>query len=456
MRRVNRDFGIRSSGPMNNFERLKISIERIFIWIGVASLFLLPRNVGGDGGARFEALSELLQHGTLNSNRFSLIGPIFSSPLWFLGQFFGQDPAFFVIAYNTILFCLALWLFYRMLAPELGGSVARRFLLLLLCASMFPNHIKHYYAEVFTALTFTVGTLAICLNKKPALGWTAAALGVANIPASLPGFGFATLSFIRENRKLRYALFVVIAAVLVLAEAWIRRGSPFSSGYEGDHGSTTIMPYSGRPGFSYPMILGLLSIFFSFGKGLVFFIPALFLPMRRLLAADSKIWPAYRMWILFLAGLILVYSRWWSWYGGGFWGPRYFLIACVPASLALALAAEPGRRDSPLFTSFALIAMTLSFWGAVTGSVFLRTNLEFCEANNYALEYACWYIPEFSALVRPFIAPKTLNARDYFIFAFYGTVYLWVSFPLWNRLISIAWERATQTTRTVAAQKWRL
>jgi hypothetical protein len=37
------------------------------------------------------------------------------------------------------------------------------------------------------------------------------------------------------------------------------------------------MPYTGRPGFSYPFLFGVLGILFSFGRGLAFFAPALWL-----------------------------------------------------------------------------------------------------------------------------------------------------------------------------------
>jgi hypothetical protein len=62
-----------------------------------------------------------------------------------------------------------------------------------------------------------------------------------------------------------------------MAEAWLRRGSPFVSGYAANHGDRTILPYSGRAGFSYPLLLGIASILFSFGRGLVFFSPGLVL-----------------------------------------------------------------------------------------------------------------------------------------------------------------------------------
>ena len=48
------------------------------------------------------------------------------------------------------------------------------------------------------------------------------------------------------------------------------------------------MPYSGRQGFSYPFFLGLISILFSFGKGLIWFSPGLLLPVRRALKTAGQ------------------------------------------------------------------------------------------------------------------------------------------------------------------------
>ena len=67
------------------------------------------------------------------------------------------------------------------------------------------------------------------------------------------------------------------------------------------HGIKTIMPYSGRPGFSYPFLFGLLSILFSFGNGLLFFTPGLLLPIRKTL---SK-WPLHQK-----INLSQVYTLW--------------------------------------------------------------------------------------------------------------------------------------------------
>jgi hypothetical protein len=41
--------------------------------------------------------------------------------------------------------------------------------------------------------------------------------------------------------------------------------------------------------------------------------------------------------LLVVTGLVLVYAKWWAWYGGSSWGPCFFVFATVPASLLLAV-----------------------------------------------------------------------------------------------------------------------
>src|SRR5258708_20180570 len=148
------------------------------------------------------------------------------------------------------------------------------------------------------------------------------------------------LNRIGKNKRLRYVLVVVAAAGLIAAEAWIRRGSPLNTGYQNDAGYRNLMPYSGEPGFSYPFFFGLLSILFSFGKGLFFFAPGLLLPVRGLISRirsslKMELYSMYLLWISFLVGLVLVYSPWWAWYGALPLVSRFFLFASIPASFAL-------------------------------------------------------------------------------------------------------------------------
>src|SRR5262249_55819704 len=141
----------------------------------------------------------------------------------------------------------------------------------------------------------------------------------------------------------------------------IRRGNPLASNYE--------------DGFSEPFLIGLLSILFSFGKGLLFFAPGLLLPLRGALAGLAEgtrrlLATTHLLWVAFLGGLVLVYARWWAWYGGWFWGPRFFLIASLPACLALALRLRPARRPALLGDLATLGVLALSVWVGIDGAVY--------------------------------------------------------------------------------------
>src|SRR5439155_24645144 len=102
-------------------------------------------------------------------------------------------------------------------------------------------------------------------------------LSVINSPIFLIPLLLVTLKLSWDSKRLWYWTIPAVSILGIMLEAWIRRGSPFLTGYENNHGFHTLLPYSGLPGFSYPFILGALSILFSFGKGLLFFTPGLVL-----------------------------------------------------------------------------------------------------------------------------------------------------------------------------------
>ena len=208
------------------------------------------------------------------------------------------------------------------------------------------------------------------------------------------------------ERKLVLTIALLAALALIVVESWLRRGSALNDGYQNNSGIHTPMPFSGMPGFSYPLLLGLLAILLSFGKGLIFFTPGLFLPMRRrigeLWGVGSPIWAMYSLWLCFVAGLILVYAKWWAWYGGWFWGPRFFLFACIPASFALAVWTQrPSARLS--LNLLALATLALSVWVGINGAVFNQAGLSLCTDHHYLLEAYCHFTPDYSALWRPLV-----------------------------------------------------
>ncbi|MEV0228386.1 hypothetical protein [Nonomuraea sp. NPDC050786] len=392
---------------------------------GLAGItFLLPHGLlWGDGGFRFMYLWRLLAERHLSEEKYSLIGPLFSTPLWQLGLVY-RSPEWWCEKYNALVFATGLFIFYWMLRDHVPRRLLRRFLLLLTFASMFSNHLLFYWGEVFTAVLVGMGTVFLVTTRR---GWTAIVLGVANTPATLPAMMLLTAERIVATRRLRSGLAVAAAVAVVLLEAWIRRGNPFETGYGDDRGPKTIMPFSGQPGLSYPIFFGLLSLLLSFGKGLLFFAPGLFLPVRRRIAAlpgraGVDLTALYRMWMAFVVGLVLLYSTYWSWSGSTFWGPRYLLFAAIPACLALAVRLH--RQDPSILTNaITVLALGLSLWVGLNGAVFGDAPArEVClePAGLYIFEAPlCYYTPEFSALWVPFIHAQELTVGQQ-IYLLYG------------------------------------
>ncbi len=232
-----------------------------------------------------------------------------------------------VAYFNGLVFLVMGAAAYPELARRYSPETGRAWLLLMMAASMFPHHLQHYYGEVLTSLCLLLGILWI--SHRSLIAVLLLALACVTTPALLVPFAAVAFVWLLVRRNPLPMLALLIAGAIFLGETLIKyRG--FDSGYlsDGEHGFATVLPYSGRPGFSYPMFFGVLSLLMSFGKGLVFYIPALVLVLsrrvREMLQLDAR-----ATWIALaaLALPILFYSKWWAWYGGAFWGPRFFLIS---------------------------------------------------------------------------------------------------------------------------------
>ena len=406
------------------------TFEWALLAVGFAVLFFcLPHSLLGDDLVRFEDIERLLHDGHLSDSRYSLVMPILSAPLLLLGEVVGS-PESWAARFNVIVVAAGAAVALRSLRGRIDPALARRLLLILLFASLLTNRLRDYNAEVLTATFFAVGLVLVVGERHAVAGWTAIVIGVVNTPAALIALALVAGAECVRTRRLRCLVPIAAAVLLIGLEAWVRRGSPFTSGYEGDHGFATVLPYSGRPGFSYPFLLGVLAVLFSFGRGLLFFAPGLLLWLsdrtRREAAAHRRVTV---LMLLTVAGLVLVYAKWWSWYGGLAWGPRFFVFAAVPAALLIAFrlqhTGESARADA-----VTLGVLVLSAWVGLTGAVGDPSTLAFCARDDYALESLCWYSPEYSSLWLPLRDFPSLTVRTTVTAAYCVVVFVYLAWPL--------------------------
>ncbi|HXA43603.1 MAG TPA: hypothetical protein VNV65_11915 [Candidatus Solibacter sp.] len=376
--------------------------------VGLLASFVPQSPVTYDAYIRYHALVNLLSAGQSPNMKYSFVGPLFATPLYWLGRILGAPASQWVVMhYNLLLFCVLLLGLWALLRNRVDRGLVRTFLLIMVAASMFGFATQDFLGEMFTAVLVGLGAIAVVTGPRLA-GWAGLAVGTANTPAAVLGVGLVVLKRVVERRRLRYVLALAATAGLTYLDARYRQQHLLTGKYlTVDSGFKTILPYSGRPGFSYPFPFGLLSILFSFGKGLVFFAPGLLIPARRFLRQRAPaVASGYELWIWYLAGMVLTYSAWWAWYGGFTWGPRFFLVACLPASLALAAFLRFPPRHVWALVGVAGV-LVLSCWVGANGVVWGNYGQDACMASGFTNEHLCWYVPEFSVLWRPFVVPKT-------------------------------------------------
>lgn len=428
------------------------------VLVGVVTIATAPFAIGNDGIVRFYSLDALLRDGTLDDSKYSIYGPLAAAPLWYLGEAF-DHPKEVVWAFNRVVFAATLAGLWLALRRTLPSAERVRFAALLCFGSMFPWHVTGFFAEVFHAACVGLG-LALIVTQGRALALLGAllcALGTANVPASAVGLLFASCVLCVSRRRLRYLALPVLAAALILAENAIRRGDAFAGGYAGEAGRRTALPYSGLPGFSYPLFFGLLSVLFSFGKGLVFFAPGLFAPYPESRTEEDRARLVYRVWIAVVVGLVLVYARWWAWYGGAVWGPRFFLFASLPAALVLARYTTRAAEYSTRANVFVLLAVALSCWVGFSGVVYAEGGAERFWANDFELEYLNWYIPECSALWLPFVEPQLLEWHDWPRLPAFALGSAYLVWPVVRVLAVRLWRGTAGTWRDLrTGPRWRV
>lgn len=266
-----------------------------------------------------------------------------------------------------------------------------------------------FFSEWTSSLFMAIGFIIfIHFNFFPAMifGAFVFSIGITNWPIlCLPLFVVLVLAvfdyFFSNSKDIKFIRFISISAIIsigfILFDLY-RKGhlthNPYSS--EAEKGFATNLPYSGMPVFGYPVLLGILGSLFSFGKSVFQFNPFLVF-----LFVEKYKYKKYL--IVSFITVLLLYSKCWTWYGGFSFGTRFYTFLIIPS---VALFVHHIRRDAGRSKPMLLfIFMFLAMWLALAGKHFgLDGVAGVCTMNEYAFEGFCWFAPEFSPLIHPFIS----------------------------------------------------
>ena len=379
------------------FMQSRAHLVRIVLVLALfaAHAAFLQHPIGGDGTLRHQALLALLDEGRLTDAKYSLIAPLFSLPLLMLDRAFGSGD-WVLSRFNLFVLGVGVWALYRIVARRESKELASTFCLLLLCASFLPFSAGMYYGEMFTMVACAIGLHGV-VRGNAVVGWGLLALGVANVPPLLVPLGAFALMRALASRSPWPLLAPLVAGLAVACENALRRGSPMSFGYDEDGVlAQHVMPYTGLGGFSYPLPLGLLGLFFASGIGLFVFAPGAFFVFSPHRAA-STLRATLRAWCFFVVATACVFAKWWSWGGGAYWGPRFLMLGALPATFWLAQHAR--RRDLSFFGDvFTLFALAWSTWVCANGVGWLFHTLLQDPALHQAEGSAMIWVPDVSPL----------------------------------------------------------
>ena len=409
------------------FSQERIELSLLLLGIYLLAVTLNP-SITSDGLIRFTAVEAIISGESIPIFKLSLVQAVLSLPLAYAAKLLGLPLSFLVSYFNFSAFLILGTSILISLKRIYSLRVALLTFLVLLSASVLPHHLQLYFGEAFSALAICAGVL---LTPKSYLRAAfLIGLGIANTPALLPPAVVGSLLLIKKRPAFLYG--IAMATFLILLENYFKYDSLSQSPYllSAEKGMQTFLPYSGNPGFSYPIFFGILSVILSFGKGIIFYIPNLLALCNSSLLKKMRLQNIYGVALACtITAVILVYAKWWAWYGGDFWGPRFFLILTIPAAIAVATLIGSMRNASISKALLLLAMMTIATWVGIDGVIFGQFHMELCWTNNYQYEMFCWYTPEFSALWRPFVV---LTWRELFTYILNSERFI---FALWQAIV---------------------
>jgi len=218
-----------------------------------------------------------------------------------------------------------------------------------------------------------------------------------------------------RGRAAGIALLAAGAAAVLWYNA-ARYGTPFATGYEGDHGFRAF-PYSGEPGFSTPLLVGIYGNLLSSGRSIFIYSPPVILGAVFFMRFRRRHAHAAALAAVAWAYCLVVYSKWWCWHGGACWGNR-MLVPVVPLAMMPVAEAWEAVRGSRLKRACFIVPVAFGFVVQLLAVVvFHRWFFESVVGPNYEREYLIHFVPHFSPLAGQvrILAHEGLARHDLFL-----------------------------------------
>ncbi|MEQ1701602.1 MAG: hypothetical protein ABMA25_15950 [Ilumatobacteraceae bacterium] len=240
-------------------------------------------------------------------------------------------------------------------------------------------------------------------------GTVMVALGAAIVPVQVAGLVLLGAVHVVRRRSPWVLSAGMLAAAMVVADVAITEHRLGFSKYAPEAKQFEVLPWQTVQDFGYPLVFGLLGILFTFGRGLVWYMPSLFLGNER---RHDPVVEWRRSLTVLVFAMVPIYAKWWAWYGGKSFGPRFFLLGVVPAAVALCDRLQSPRRTRSWAAGVA--ATVFTGWVAIAGAVHYLTPaaVQRCTDDYARLELLCWYTPEYSSLFSPLWDGRALSVVE--------------------------------------------
>jgi hypothetical protein len=286
------------------------------------------------------------------------------APLYKLGQALGVDGVRLMNLAGPLLFAATCAVVIQMLRRRNihGRGIAITALVCVAGTPMLAYAITDF-AEPGVALSVALGVFALD------------ALGRGARFASL-GAGAATgLAILFRADSVLLIAAPVVGAVFALGVSRWRDLTLFASGCApflaiwGAYNAARFdgpldAGYHGQP-FSHPFTEGVYGLTLSPGRGVFVYAPIVLVAI----AITSFLGREHRVLAIFAATLLILrvvfYARWWAWYGGAVWGPR-FLLPVLPAFAPLVASWLERHPRSPSVLAAGIGGMLLAVVGVST------------------------------------------------------------------------------------------